>query len=276
MNMEDLDVRNRLMQYNRNKAALGLGFGGCDMEDVDVRRRLLQINREKAAMGLGFGGCDGKYIRPDEMVHALPYVYAQGDDYEEMDDDAMFGNGILLGGIGPSKKSEAAAKRNPWIQQVKAYAAKHGISYKDALSQCGSKGKAKCGKGGKKYVKKSGSKTMKKKSAPKKKAPAKKKSIKISKYGYPKRVPSPTQLKNLGLTKKQFMELEYPKRKSSRIGYFYDRINKPGSCIKPSEYGNYFLDDDYSCLDYGLSPKERAALKKKNLKSYQKRALREL
>ena len=55
----------------------------------------------------------------------------------------------MLGGdggkrlTGGSMKQKAKAKQNPWIKHVKAYAAKHKISYGDAISKARSSYKKK-------------------------------------------------------------------------------------------------------------------------------------
>lgn len=69
--------------------------------------------------------------------------YEDGDDIE---DDyipnqrrvrEIYEGKIAMGGRGKSKKSKAAAARNPWIEHVFDYAYKHDVSYRDALSEAG-------------------------------------------------------------------------------------------------------------------------------------------
>ena len=75
------------------------------MEDLAVYQRLAQLNRQKAALGLGFGGCNS-YLRPDMNL-------------------GMGHGGVLMGGIGKSRRSKAAARKNPWLIHLAAVRRKH-------------------------------------------------------------------------------------------------------------------------------------------------------
>tara|TARA_R110002126_G_scaffold31387_2_gene101116 strand:- start:1506 stop:1694 length:189 start_codon:yes stop_codon:yes gene_type:complete len=53
----------------------------------------------------------------------------------------VYKSSVMLGGdggkrqMGGSLKQKEKAKQNPWIKHVKAYAAKHKISYAEAISK---------------------------------------------------------------------------------------------------------------------------------------------
>lgn len=111
------------------------------MEDYDDyikdQARIRQILQGKIAMGAGYDS-DSDF---DDEYYYLPRY---------------------RGGIGPSRKSKAAAKKSLWIKFVKEYAKKHRISYGDALTEAGPEYYAMTG--GKK---RSGSKTTKRRTSTK-------------------------------------------------------------------------------------------------------------
>lgn len=236
------------------------------MENLAMHDRIMDIYRQQAAMG----GCGDNYLAPN------PYYRGMGEiDYED-----MLGDGVLVGGTGPSKKSKAAALGNPWLNYVAWFKKNYDVEglapteitkkaagYYKKLSNAQKKKYAKMGLVGKKRrtrvpKKKSGSKTTKKK-APKKrvvkkKAPKKK----ATKTGitYHKMIPSQAQMKRLGVDRDEFRSLveaeeerrgkPFTKRQLQRIGYFYQK--KVGDrCLKPIREGaknaKYFLDEEYDC-----------------------------
>lgn len=86
------------------------------MEDLHVYQRLNQINRQKAALGLGYGGCDDRYLRPDEM-----YMMANEGMGEYGDYDGYLGNGVLVGGRRRMGGYGVAGQKNPAAQLVGQY-----------------------------------------------------------------------------------------------------------------------------------------------------------
>jgi hypothetical protein len=100
----------------------------------------------------------------------------------EIKHSKMLGSGILKGG---NKNNKRAAARSPWIQWVKDYQDRYGVSYKVALSKAGPSYRKFYGLAKKKSMKKksmSGSKSMKKKSM-KRKPKKNQKNVKFLGYG---------------------------------------------------------------------------------------------
>lgn len=217
---------------------------------MDLNRRMMDIYRQKIAMG----GCDmGGY---------------ESNDYEEL----LGRGGVYAGGVyaGGARTKGAVDKKprkvSPRIKFQKAYMKQHGVTFKEAMVAL--KGKptpAKYGKtlkeDGKKPKAKSGSKAAKLKTTKKvsKKEP--------SRYGYPKRLPSKTQLNNLGIDKATYFNLlnAIPlntKREKERIGYVYANRDKLGRCISPDPEGDYWLNSNYDCRKLKKNVKKD---KKKNV-----------
>jgi hypothetical protein len=131
--------------------------------------------------------------------------------------DGMIGDGVLIGG-GPA--GVAAAARSRWIKHVKKYAAAKGITYKEAMSRASPS-----------YHKMKG-KTVKR-------SPAKKSPRKVQ----------PARLRALGLTQRQFNNLDLNSYQKGRIGRSYTRRTKKlKSCVKANRNGKFRLNKNYKCV----------------------------
>lgn len=199
--------------------------------ELAMYSRIDDILRQRIAMG----GCDG----------------GEYDDYD------MFGDGIIVGGgryggAGTRAGGKKAARSSPWVAFLKKEAKRRGISFGEAMGSAAVKA----------AYKKSGSKTAKKKAPAKRKTTKRKAPVRRRKnnpYGHPRKTPTATQLKNLGVDRKTWnlMKKIYEdggepltERQLQRIGYLYDKRTKKGFCVKPNRSGRYILDQNYACEPY--------------------------
>ena len=152
------------------------------MDEDYIRHRVDQIMRQKIAMG----GCDDMY---------------------------GYGGGVLIGGKGPSAKSKAAWKKNPWNLFIEYYMKRHGLNRSEVINYPGI---------GAIYRR---SKFYKGEPA-KKKRPAR-----------------------AAVTRRTYQSLNA--RQRARVGLRYkSRVKKgpnKGSCFKEEEEGPYYLDRRYVC-----------------------------
>ena len=138
------------------------------MSNQEMAEHLHDILSAKAAMGMGVVA--GARRRSGSKTAKRPYRRRAGEGELE-DIMELYGRGVTAGyplgskgkfhrihsKVKGSKAAKAVAKKNPWIQHVQAYRAKHPrLSYKEAIMKA------------KSTYKKQGSKTAKRKVSKKK------------------------------------------------------------------------------------------------------------
>jgi hypothetical protein len=231
------------------------------MEDFRVYQRLNQIQRDKAAMGLGFGGCDNEYLAPDMDLRGMG----------ECGDGILLGGARKKrkapSGRGPINRklwgdiNREIRKRYPGLQ-IGAYTKKTWAQYDKEVGRRPVRRSAKR----KRVV----AKRAPARRAPARRAPARRASskrgsvrrkapVKKRSYGYAKKHPTKLQLDNLGLSRQDFNDLKLLERQKARIGYNYEMRDRNARCIRPKRLGEYQLDQDYDCeeVDYMAKKKRR-------------------
>jgi hypothetical protein len=221
-----------------------------------MQHRLEEIYRQKAAMGLGYGGCNDQYLHPRGMGQ-------YDDEGEGMEFDGMLGDGVMVGGRRYVRKRRArggihvggipvggvgtkkGAYKNPWIGFVQDYAEAHGMKYNEVIGDPEARRQY--------YELTQGRKApSKKKPGAKGKTARKPKAAKVEalKPGY-RMGPKGRARK---LTKYQL----------ARVNKRYTRRNdKNQACVKENRKGPYYLDEHYVCVDY-VPPKKKRPSKRKN------------
>lgn len=218
--------------------------------NMNLHERMMDIYRQKIAMG----GCNmGGYEDYDELL-GHGGVYAGG----------VYAGGARTKGAKDKKTRKMSPKTTARTNFVNDYRHKHKMSYKEALvALTGKPTPAKYGKTTtkKKVAKKTGSKKTKSKTPAKKRVP----------YGYPINVPTSTQLRLLGITKKEFNDIasedKLTARQRQRLGHRYADRDTLNRCINPDRTGEFFLDEEYECepMKNFYKQKKKSPLKQKNI-----------
>jgi hypothetical protein len=80
--------------------------------------------------------CGGRKRRVVKKKGTLKSGYALGTP-DAMEGSAMAYGGRALTPVAQMRPTVGAGRASAWIQHVKAYASKHGVSFKDALKSAG-------------------------------------------------------------------------------------------------------------------------------------------
>lgn len=217
--MSDQVMANRLLNVLKEKAAMGMGVS------AGARRKSGSKTVKKRASSKSSKRSSSCPARRRCAVGTRKKCVKGGEMDELLE---MIGEGVRAGvsaGRGPSAKSKAAAKRNPWVQYLKSHAKKHGITYGEAMadpsirkSYCAAYKKARPTSYSKSKACKSSSKTAKKRTVSKSKT-AKKKAVGSKKCKKGQRLAS----------------ISYKRKSGKKIGPFK-------KCVKARGKGYDYMD----------------------------------
>jgi hypothetical protein len=241
---------------------------------IVMQDRIEDIYRQRAMMGLGEGGCMGRYITPMMAVG-----YGDGDGYDDMYGGARRRGKRPLSAYNKFVKAflnNTSNKRKYRTQKslFKAAAAAWRASGRSSTVRRGRK--KKCPTGSRKSTKKgSRGKCVKRR------------------YGRGEGMefdgnlgmgvlvggarksyynPQEDQLRNLGLTKEEFLKLlsvEDPRKRRPplfnparlrRVGRRYAKKNVDNRCMDQEDDGPYLINKDYQCVPWAAPPISLSAL----------------